>query len=86
MESKRKTSVSDNPARDMPSRVVGRAVSTEAALSTRLASRTPRRPKVIVVEYDEETFARYQQLLASFRPSASAPEQATVGTGTDTPR
>lgn len=72
MESKRNTPVFCNSAE----RKVRKAAQHPACKHhdrSQAAVRVPQGPKVHVIQYDEETFARFQALIATYsQPSANA--------------
>lgn len=57
----------------MPKKVAGRQAHPKAQKLKPAAIKAPWVQKVIIVDYDEETYTRFQALVASYaRPKASA--------------
>ena len=73
MESKRNAPASDTFSGGMPKRAARHPASPSAQDPKWPVARTLRRHKVFIVDYDEETFARFQALLASFGPPKANP-------------
>lgn len=72
MESKRNAPASDTSGGRVPKRAARHPASSSARDPNWPVARTLSGHKVFIVDYDEETFARFQALIASYAtPKAS---------------